>query len=133
MKVFLPLARPMSLYMGHLLFEYFETVIYFKPSLNLTSSEIYLIGKGYKTIPGSIRENILALHKNKMNIKDILPNLHNEYIHNGYIHKYLYLTQETKLYPEEKRCFLHEEISEKQYISNQFPENSIDWILVKTL
>jgi hypothetical protein len=78
MKVFLPLARPMSLYMGHLLFEYFETVIYFKPSLNLTSSEIYLIGKGYKTIPDSIRENILALHKNKMNIKDILPNLHND-------------------------------------------------------
>ena len=78
MKVFLPLARPMSLYMGHLLFEYFETVIYFKPSLNLTSSEIYLIGKGYKTIPDSVRGHILALHKNKMNLKDILPNLHND-------------------------------------------------------
>ena len=83
MKVFLPLARPMALYMGHLLFEYFETVIYFKPSLNLTSSEIYLIGKGYKTIPGEIRNNILALHKNK-SIEEILPNLHmdNNYLIN---------------------------------------------------
>lgn len=62
-----------------------------------------------------------------------LPNLHNEYIHNGYIHKYLYLKQETKLYPEEKRCFLHEEISEKQYINGRGPEFSVDWILVKTL
>jgi 23S rRNA U2552 (ribose-2'-O)-methylase RlmE/FtsJ len=73
MKVFLPLARPIALYMSHLLLEYFETVIYFKPSLNLTSSEIYLIGKGYKTIPNTIRDEILTIHKNKMNLDSILP------------------------------------------------------------
>lgn len=78
MKVFLPLARPMALYMGHLLFEYFEEVIYFKPSLNLTSSEIYLVGKGYKTIPANIRDEILALQKNKMNISELLPKLNND-------------------------------------------------------
>jgi hypothetical protein len=78
MKVFLPLARPMALYMGHLLFEYFEEVIYFKPSLNLTSSEIYLVGKGYKTIPANIRDEVLALQKNKMNISELLPKLNND-------------------------------------------------------
>lgn len=78
MKVFLPLARPMALYMGHLLFEYFEEVIYFKPSLNLTSSEIYLVGKGYKTIPANIRDEILSLQKNKMNISELLPKLNND-------------------------------------------------------
>jgi 23S rRNA U2552 (ribose-2'-O)-methylase RlmE/FtsJ len=84
MKVFLPLARPIALYMSHLLLEYFETVIYFKPSLNLTSSEIYLIGKGYKTIPDSIRNELLTIHKNKMNLDSILPILSNnpQYIKN---------------------------------------------------
>jgi hypothetical protein len=62
-----------------------------------------------------------------------LPNLHNECISNGYIFKFLYLGQETKLGGINKRVFLYEEISEKQYINGSGPEFSVDWILVKTL
>jgi len=77
MKVFLPLVRPIALYMAHLLFENFETVIYYKPSLNLTSSEIYLIGKGYKNINNNTRDTILSLHKSyaEGTIKDDLIKL----------------------------------------------------------
>lgn len=53
-----------------------------------------------------------------------LPNLHN-----GYIFKFLYLS----LRGINKREFLYEEISEKQYINDNVPASSIDWILVKTL
>jgi hypothetical protein len=64
MKIFLPLIRPIALYMHNMLFEYFDEVIYFKPSLNLTSSEIYLVAKGYKGISNTIRDELLHIHKN---------------------------------------------------------------------
>jgi hypothetical protein len=64
MKIFLPLVRPIALYMHNMLFEYFNDIIYFKPSLNLTSSEIYLVGKNYKGISHLIRNELLQIHKN---------------------------------------------------------------------
>jgi hypothetical protein len=78
MKIFLPLVRPIALYMHNMLFETFNEIIYFKPSLNLTSSEIYLVGKGYKGISHSIKNELLHIHKNfkLLNLKyDINLNL----------------------------------------------------------
>jgi hypothetical protein len=43
------------------------------------------------------------------------------------------LGKETGLSGINKRVFLYEEISEKQYINGSGPEFSVDWILVKTL
>lgn len=54
-------------------------------------------------------------------------------LHHGYIFKFLYLEQVTGLYGVNKRVFLHEEISEKQYFNDYSPAKSVDWILVKSL
>ena len=66
MKVFLPLVRPMALYMANIMIDHFEDVIYFKPSLNLTSSEIYLVGKKYKGISSILRIKKIDLNSHSL-------------------------------------------------------------------
>ena len=70
MKIFLPLVQPIALYMHCLIFEHFEHVTYFKPSLNLTSSEIYICGKNYKGISSLLRKELLLIHKKHITKKD---------------------------------------------------------------
>lgn len=63
MKVFLPLTRPLSIFMVTTLLQHFKNVIYFKPSLNLTSSEIYIVCKNYNGITTKLREELLNIYK----------------------------------------------------------------------
>lgn len=63
MKVFLPLTRSLSIFMITTLLQNFKRVIYFKPSLNLTSSEIYIVCKNYNGINTTLREELLKIYK----------------------------------------------------------------------
>jgi len=82
-----------------------------------------LRAKGYKLVWTGVDED----DKYYMGEQNLLN------LHNGYIFKFLHLEQVTGLYSVNKRVFLYEEISEKQYINERFPAFSVDWILVKTL
>ena len=82
-----------------------------------------LRAEGYKLVWTGVDENDMYYMGEKN-----FPGLHH-----GYICKFLYLEQVTGLYSVNKRVFLHEEISEKQYINDYGPASSVDWILVKTL
>jgi hypothetical protein len=83
MKVFLPLTRPLSIFMITTLLQNFKRVIYFKPSLNLTSSEIYIVCKNYNGITITLREELLNIYqmvksgnKIELNIDPILQKIY---------------------------------------------------------
>ena len=63
MKVFLPLTRQLSIFMITTLLQNFKRAIYFKPSLNITSSEIYIVCKNYNGINKILREELLKIYK----------------------------------------------------------------------
>jgi hypothetical protein len=64
LKTFLPLVKSVSVFMSFMMYQHFDEVIYFKPSLNLTSSEIYIVGKKYKGISNEVQDHLIQLHKN---------------------------------------------------------------------
>jgi hypothetical protein len=55
-KTFLPLIFPLNLSLFHILYIHFEKVIYFKPSLNPSSSEIYVLGINFKGLSKPVED-----------------------------------------------------------------------------
>ena len=55
-KTFLPLIFPLNLSLFYILYIHFEKVIYFKPSLNPSSSEIYVLGINFKGVSKPVED-----------------------------------------------------------------------------
>jgi hypothetical protein len=58
-KTFLPIMYPLSISLFNILYLTFEKVVYFKPTLNPSSSEIYVLGINFKGLPTKIEEQLL--------------------------------------------------------------------------
>uniref|UniRef100_A0A6C0EBA8 Ribosomal RNA methyltransferase FtsJ domain-containing protein n=1 Tax=viral metagenome TaxID=1070528 RepID=A0A6C0EBA8_9ZZZZ len=63
-KTFLPIVYPLNLSIFQIFYESFEKVIYYKPTLNPSSSEIYVIGIKYKQINEKTKELLLNSIRN---------------------------------------------------------------------
>ena len=59
-KTFLPMALPLNISILAMFYKLFKKIIYFKPSLNPSSSEVYICGIGYNG--GANREMLLKKH-----------------------------------------------------------------------
>jgi hypothetical protein len=58
-KTFLPIVYPLSISLFYILYLTFEKVVYFKPTLNPSSSEIYVLGINFKGLSPKIEEQLL--------------------------------------------------------------------------
>lgn len=73
-KTFLPLVLPINISLIYILYIYFNEISIYKPSVNPTSSEIYIICKKYKGIPNSIMSKLIHITKENIDIKNnIIP------------------------------------------------------------
>jgi hypothetical protein len=60
-KTFLPIMFPLSLSLFYILYMHFEKIVYFKPSLNPSSSEIYVLGIHFKGISKRVEDALCDL------------------------------------------------------------------------
>lgn len=64
-KIFLPCIKPTNLYLINILYKSFESIHYFKPKQNPSSSEFYLVCEKYHPISNSQIEQLLNVYKIK--------------------------------------------------------------------
>jgi len=73
-KTFLPLVLPINISLIYILYKYFQEINIYKPSVNPSSSEIYIVCKKYKGIPESIMTKLIHITEENIDIgKNIVP------------------------------------------------------------
>jgi hypothetical protein len=82
-KTFLPIYYPINISMFYVMYQCFDKIIYFKPTLNPKSSEIYVLGIGFKKIAEDLQEKLLLntenFDPNTWIFKDIDVNFANDH------------------------------------------------------
>jgi hypothetical protein len=79
-KVFLPQSTKYIISLNYILYNTFNELICYKPTLNPSSSEIYIIAKGYKKLSKEELEKLFKLKEELDIYKGIIPKIDNTFM-----------------------------------------------------